>query len=224
MNRRYIIKISIVVLAFVIVGCSSNKTELKTGSQEQSTIETANTQSTKYFVNKSQDDAEEGMDGQIDVSNEDLDLGQLSGFESAKAIGMRFEEIQVSKGQVLKNAFLEFTMEGNSVKAKPTELIIQAEMSPNAKSFQKEAANISSRELSKASIKWSPETWNPKQAHDHKPSTPDLSPIIQEVVNQDDWQEGNALVLIITGTGERDAVSFDGGGKEEGPVLHIELE
>ena len=113
-------------------------------------------------------------------------------------------------------------MVGNRKKAKPTELIIHAELSSNAKSFKEELKNISSRELTKTSVKWSPEPWNPNQDRDQKPRTPDLSQLIQEVVNQDDWQEGNALVLIITGTGERDAISFDGGGRREGPMLHIE--
>jgi len=31
-------------------------------------------------------------------------------------------------------------------------------------------------------------------------------------------------VLIVSGTGERDAMSFDGGGKEDGPTLYIETE
>ena len=51
-----------------------------------------------------------------------------------------------------------------------------------------------------------------------------LHHLIQEVVDQVDWTEGNALVLIIAGTGERDAMSFDGGGKEGGPMLSLEIE
>ena len=72
-------------------------------------------------------------------------------------------------------------------------------------------------------MEWFPEPWNPKKANDLKPQTPNLSPLIEEVVNQEGWQEGNSLVFIITGTGERDAVSFDGGGKNEGPMLQIEF-
>ena len=57
----------------------------------------AQAQPADYYVNKSQDDAEEGTNGQLDLTNEDLDLGQLSGFESAKAIGLRFEGIRLKK-------------------------------------------------------------------------------------------------------------------------------
>ena len=73
-------------------------------------------------------------------------------------------------------------------------------------------------------MNWSPEPWDPKRARDERPQTPDLSALIQEVVDQKDWMEGNAVVLIISGTGERDAVSFDGGGKQDGPMLHVETD
>lgn len=218
---KYINRIFIFAQMFIILSCSTQNTKLENSSLVLSASENTKTQSVQYFVKYPHDDAEEGVNGKVDLTNNDLDLGQLSGFESAKVIGIRFEEINLDKGQEIKGAFLQFTMEGNKKKAKPTVLTIRGELSPNAESFKNEANNISSRELTKASIKWTPKPWNPEQANDQKPKTPDLSEIIQEVVNQDDWQNRNALVLIITGTGERDAVSFDGGGKKEGPILHI---
>ena len=177
-----------------------------------------------YYVSQSEDDAEEGTNGQVDVANEDLDLGQLSGFESAAKNGIRFDGIRVPKGQRIKRAFVQFTMEGNRVKSKPTELTIHAELAPDAEAFKTEPKNISSRKLTKASVNWSPEPWDPKRARDERPQTPDLSALIQEVVDQEDWKEGNALVLIISGKGERDAVSFDGGGKQDGPMLRLETD
>ncbi len=177
-----------------------------------------------YSVSRSEDDAEEGTNGQVDLANEDLDLGQLSGFESAATIGIRFDGIRIPEGRKIKRAFVQFTMEGNRAKAKPTKLTLRAELAPDAESFKKQRKNISSRTLTKASVSWSPKPWNPKRARDEKPQTPDLSALIQEVVDQSDWKAGNALVLIISGTGERDAVSFDGGGKQDGPTLHVETD
>ena len=213
----------IFVQVFFMLGCSTNAKEQENATQKQIPSEITNAQVTNYFVNQSHDDAEEGTNGKVDLTNEDLDLGQLSGFESAKAIGIRFEGIRVEKEQKIKQAFLQFTMEGNKTKAKQTELTIRAELSSNAESFKDEVENISSREHTKTLVKWFPEPWNPKNAGELKPRTPNLSPLIEEVVNQDGWQKGNALVFIITGNGERDAVSFDGGGKKEGPMLRIEF-
>ncbi len=41
------------------------------------------------------------------------------------------------------------------------------------------------------------------------PKTPDLSSIVQEIVNRPNWQSDNAMVFIIEGTGRRSAVSRD---------------
>ena len=56
-----------------------------------------------------------------------------------------------------------------------------------------------------------------------KQRTADLSPVIQEVIAQPDWQEGNALVLIITGSGQRVAECYDG-DPAGAPTLCIEYE
>jgi hypothetical protein len=58
--------------------------------------------------------------------------------------------------------------------------------------------------------------------------TPDISSIVQEIVNQDGWN-GNALVLMFRDNpakpsqGTREAESFDG-GMSEAPLLHISFQ
>ena len=44
--------------------------------------------------------------------------------------------------------------------------------------------------------------------------------MIQEIVNRPGWLEGNALAILITGSGRRTAEAFDGaaGGA---PLLHV---
>jgi hypothetical protein len=51
--------------------------------------------------------------------------------------------------------------------------------------------------------------------------TPDLGPVIQEVVARAGWAPGNALVLIVTGTGHRTARAFDEGAAGAA-LLHVE--
>lgn len=177
-----------------------------------------------YRVSQSEDDAEESADGEVDLMNDDLDLGQRSGFESAATIGIRFENIRISRREKIRKAAVLFTMEGNRVKSEPSDLTIRGQLSPNAEAFEEEHRNISRRPVTKASVRWSPEPWDPEQAQEERPRSPDLSVVIQEVVDQEGWMPGNALVLIIEGTGERDALSFDGGGKTGSPALHVEFE
>jgi hypothetical protein len=51
--------------------------------------------------------------------------------------------------------------------------------------------------------------------------TPDISSIIQEIVTRLGWSSGNSLVVIITGTGERTAESYDG-DSAGAPLLYVE--
>jgi hypothetical protein len=43
--------------------------------------------------------------------------------------------------------------------------------------------------------------------------------VVQEIVSRPGWGSGNALVLVITGSGKRVAEPFEGGFP---PVLHID--
>lgn len=51
--------------------------------------------------------------------------------------------------------------------------------------------------------------------------TPDLKAVVQEIVNRGGWVSGNALALVVTGTGRRVAVAYDG-VKASAPLLHVE--
>ena len=176
---------------------------------------------TSYFVNQSQDDAEEGANGLVDLTNDDLDLGQPSGFESAVAVGIRFEGLRIPKQSTIKTAFLQFTKDEPGTKSDPANLTIRAELTADAASFSDEPRNISSRRLTQAAVHWSPQPWRPGDGRGNSQRTPDLSALIQEVVAHDDWMPGNALAFVVTGIGERDAISFDGGGKQSGPMLYL---
>jgi WD40 repeat protein/serine/threonine protein kinase len=174
-----------------------------------------------YFVTQPWDDAEEYNAGNINLRGIDLDLGRMEGEEDS-IVGLRFGDIRVPKGVRIKKAYLQFTAEDDSGETKPTDLTIQAELSGYAESFTRADYNISSRKRTKASVKWSPEPWDFAGQRSGKQQTPDLSSLIQEVIDQSDWQEGNALVLIISGSGDRDAISFNTGRQEYAPMLHIE--
>ena len=104
-----------------------------------------------YYVSRSEDDAEERVNKEVNLTNLDLDFGQLSGpIETAAAIGMRFEGIRIPKGTKVKRAFLQFTKDVSPSESEPIELTIHAELAANAESFKEEDQNISSRSVTKA--------------------------------------------------------------------------
>ena len=184
-------------------------------------VEAPNVASADYFVARSEDDAEEGSNGQVDLTNDDLDFGQAAGFESAVAIGLRFDGIRVAPGGRIERAFVQFSKDEPGNKADPTELVIRAELVADAESFRAAPRNISARKLTNATVNWSPIPWRRGDGRGEAQRTPDLSPVLQEVVDQENWRDGNAIVLIFTGDGERDAISFDGGGRDDGPMLCV---
>jgi hypothetical protein len=50
--------------------------------------------------------------------------------------------------------------------------------------------------------------------------TPNLAPVLQQVVDRPGWLPGAALALIVSGSGSRVAEAFDG---TFAPVLHIDF-
>jgi len=53
--------------------------------------------------------------------------------------------------------------------------------------------------------------------------TPEISAIIQDIVDRPGWASGNSLVIIITGTGLRTAEAFEGAAAGA-PLLHVEYD
>ena len=173
----------------------------------------------KRFVARSEDDAEEFGDGQMYLGSSDLELINDNGDQ---IVGMRFDEIRIPKGTLIKKATLQFTTD--EISTEHVDLIIHAELAANAQPFAAIEHNITSRRKTTSSVKWSPEPWNTVGERAEKQQTPDLSALIREVLAQPDWQEGNALVLIISGSGKRVAMSYDGvdAFQQYAPMLYIE--
>ncbi len=168
------------------------------------------------------DDAEELANGRMYLDSSDLDLihgSYRGGKRYDQVVGMRFTDIRIPQGTRIKKAYLQFTVD--EVSTGPTALTIHAELAGNAGPFTDVRHNISSRKRASATVKWSPEPWSVVGQRSEKQRTPDLSSLIQEVIAQPGWQEGNALVLIVTGSGKRCAESYDG-DKDGAPMLYVE--
>ncbi|NIP83204.1 MAG: hypothetical protein GWM90_29825, partial [Gemmatimonadetes bacterium] len=67
-------------------------------------------------------------------------------------------------------------------------------------------------------VGWSPPDWPSVGASGAAQTTPDLAPLVQEIVNQSGWASGNALAFVVTGSGTRTAESSRVG---PAPVLEV---
>ena len=96
-------------------------------------------------------------------------------------------------------------------------LEIRGEASDHAGAFASDSYNITSRPTTVATVAWAPPAWNTVGASGPKQQTPDLSAVVQEVVDRAGWASGNAMAFVLSGTGKRTAEAHAGGE----PMLHI---
>ncbi len=101
--------------------------------------------------------------------------------------------------------------------------MIEGEATDNALTFTNANANISTRALTGATTDWAPAPWTTVGEAGTAQQTPNIAPIIQEIVERPGWSSGNALVINISGIGQRTAESFDG-DPAGAPVLHVEYQ
>ncbi len=163
----------------------------------------------------SSEDAEEAAAGSVSLSSSDLELVFDS---SVQTVGMRWTGITIPRGAAITAAWVQFTADEAHTEA--TNLTLRGQAVDNAPTFTTTARNISLRTRTTAAAAWSPLAWTANQAGANQ-RTPDLSGVIQEIVNRSGWASGNALALIVTGTGHRTADSWDG-SSASAPLLHIE--
>jgi hypothetical protein len=178
------------------------------------------------------DDVEQHLsNGDIDPTSSDLELAYEDAGNPAtdeQIVGLRFVNILIPQGTQVTGAYVEFEVdavdkEGSSY---PVNLIIEGELTPNATPFLDATNNITNRPLwTTAKVKWSIPAWT---ATNVKWRTPDISAIIQEIVNQAGWAGGNALILAFRddksnpSKGLREAEAYEGEAPAA-PLLHLQI-
>jgi len=167
-------------------------------------------------VAASSDDAEEKITGGMRMTSSDLELVYDSGEQT---VGMRFNGVDIPLGASIANAYVQF--QTDEADSDPTSLTIKGEAADNAVTFAATTNNISSRPTTASYVSWSPDPWLIVGEAGSAQRTPDISSIIQEIVNRPGWTNGNSLVIIITGTGVRTAEAYEGVAAAA-PLLHVE--
>jgi hypothetical protein len=193
-----------------------------------------------------------GMEGDTNDSS-DLELGanrpppaavSNTPGNGAQLIGIRWLDINIPKGATITNAYVQFQVneEDKSPPNVPASLTIAGELSPNPATFASTPLNITSRPETTTKTQWNDiPVWAFTDLNqggicvgcgDEGPNqrTPDLSAIIQEIVDLPGWASGNPIVLTFapqTTNFNRTANSWESGNtngpNNVGPLLHIEF-
>jgi sugar lactone lactonase YvrE len=181
---------------------------ISTGSGDQVVVDNR--------ISADNDDAEESGSGSMDLTSSDLELGTEGG--SPQTVGMRFNNLNIPQGATIVEAYIQFTVDETD--SGETSVVIRGEAADNAAEFSSTSNNITSRPQTAASVSWEPPAWTTVGAAGEDQRTPDIAPIIQEIVNRSAWAQGNALVILVAGTGERTAESYNG-SSPDAPLLHV---
>ena len=118
---------------------------------------------------------------------------------------MRFPGVTLPQGATITSSYIQFV--ANETQPHVTNLIFYGQAADNAPTFTTTKFNVSSRTKTQSSIAWNTiPVWTTEMNY----QTPNLSSVIQEIINRPGWVDGNALAIIVTGTGHRTAYSYNG--------------
>nr|WP_321371059.1 hypothetical protein [uncultured Desulfuromusa sp.] len=168
-------------------------------------------------ISNGSNDVEQLESGEILFNSSDLELvDDLTGGGN-QTVGLRFTGVDIPYGAYITNAYLEF--ETDEAYSGATSLVVRVEDSDDAIAFSQTVNNVSSRLYAVPEVLWdNVEAWSAVNGH-HQ--TPDLSSLLQSVVDRAGWDVGGAIVFAISGEGLRTAESYEG-ESAAAPLLHVE--
>ncbi len=182
-------------------------------------------------IASSSDDVEEfnpysdGTNGTIGKTSSTLEMTTTNSGATVRTVGFRFPSIPIKQGATIVKAELILTAK-ESDSSTPVALEIRGELSTTAGVFTSTLNELSNRTKTTAMVEWTPSTvdqpltaWTIGEQY----TTPDLTSIVQEIVNQADWEAFNNMAFFVNGSGLRRAASFDH-DPSQAAILRIQVD
>jgi thermitase len=138
---------------------------------------------------------------------------------SGRINGFRFANVPIPRGSTIVTA----TMRLYCYLYGTQHIILRyaGEATPNSRPFLSSRFDLSSRSTTKAQIVDTPSAWTNRNYN----ASPDLAPIIQEIINKPGWKQSNPLSLLVKnngGAGIRLITAFEG-NSSHAAILHVEF-
>ena len=151
-----------------------------------------------------------------------VEYGVAGGPTGDQITGLRFENVRVPQHQGIQSAVIEFVPTENAVS--PVQLVFHGQNSDDSAAFTTAVNDISSRPETSNDVQWNvaPGDWQEGIAI----ASPDLTSIVQEIVDRPGWCGGNAMTFTIDdlgAAGPRVAASFDA-DPDLAPILRIDFD
>ncbi len=174
-------------------------------------------------INASTDDAEEAVgNGAMYDTSSDLEMSFDDFVSDDQLIGLRFTNVSVPTGATVTRAYIQFQTDEDKMN-NPCQLYVFAENNANPVTYSTTSFDISARTYFNDSVMWSPGLWPSSSigTQGYAQRTSDISTLVDSIMNQSGWVNGNSMAFKIQGTGTRTAESFDG-SSSGAPMLVIE--
>jgi len=145
----------------------------------------------------SSDDAEQENDEIDSLFDDDIDAGWEGAPEDQNNLtaGLRFRNINLPKGATIDSAYIQVWSHEGKNDTDVARITITGDATDNAQTFTEDAL-ITARPRTTASLLWEVATeWELWEMY----QTPDMKAIVQEIVNRNGWQPGNAMAFILEG-------------------------
>lgn len=161
--------------------------------------------------------------GSVDSGSSDVELGcESPGNTDPQLIGLRFTNINIPKGTKIARAYIQFTVDAIGKNTDPCNLVIRAETNDNPLTFNESLTfDLANRPKTADSVTTQMGPWTAIGQAGENQRTGDISKLIQQTIDRAGWVSGNPIALYITGTGTREADSYDGDAANA-PLLVIE--
>mmetsp|Transcript_2281 Transcript_2281/g.4352 ORF Transcript_2281/g.4352 Transcript_2281/m.4352 type:complete len:336 (+) Transcript_2281:267-1274(+) len=170
-----------------------------------------------FTVIDDDDDAEENLIGLVSTGSGDLGFTTL-----VRGVGVRFQNVDVPQGAQILEAVLRFTAEEDDNDDDNPLYEIRAVNVASVDDFDSSDV-VLDQPLTSNSVAFEIEPVVENEFFE----TPDLTSIVQEVIDRADWQPGNALGIVLERgsnglDGNREAISFDSADSlSERPTLTV---
>jgi hypothetical protein len=160
-------------------------------------------------------DGEESLSGGVKLANSELTLG-TDQKGNPTLVGLRFTGVSIPRGAQITAARVQFQSSRNRSDA--TTLQVSAQAVGHAPVITTAKYSLSSRSRTTARVSWGVPSWL-TGARGADQASPNIAAVIQEIVTRTDWTAGNALLILIAGSGRRSALAYEGGVP---PAIEIE--
>lgn len=147
-----------------------------------------------YTINTDDDDAEIDLgNGNMDLSSSDLEL--TTDGTSLQFVGTRFSEVKIPPGSQILNAYVQFTVDEVNTSGQ-VDLYISMEEEDDAAVITSNVNDLAGRDYLDSYVLWnSVPAWSTVGDAGSDQQTPDISALLQEVIDRKGWSAGNAVLV-----------------------------